>query len=252
MYKTVERRTFVAAILAATAAPRAFAAEAPLKVLASMAVQGAFAEIEPLIRKAGVTLNIEFSATVPIAERIEKGETADLVIVGKGAIDRLAKNGQTIATTDLMISEEGLAVADSAPKPVIRNIDDFKKIVAATPSLAITARGVSGLRLQKLLRDLGLNEVVEKRTILVEEGFTATRLLKGEVAMAVQQMSELKAAGAKNYVRFPDEMQVPTTFSVAVMKSTARPEAAATAVKVMSSPDVAGAWERSLVKPLHQ
>ena len=129
----MERRTFLSALLAAIAARPALAADARLKVLASMAVQGAFAEIEPLIRKAGVVLDIEFSATVPIGERLDKGEAADLVIVGKGTIDRLAKEGKTIATTDLMVSEEGLAVADSAPTPVIRNLDDFKKVVAGHP-----------------------------------------------------------------------------------------------------------------------
>lgn len=248
----MERRVFLAATLASLAAPRAFAADAPLKVLASMAVQGAFTEIEPMIRKAGVALDIEFSATVPIGERLDKGEPADLVIVGKGTIDRLVKEGKALSATDLMVSEEGIAVVDNAPKPVLRNLEDFKKLVSSTPSIAITARGVSGLRLQKLLRDMGLTDVLEKRTVLVDEGFTATRLLKGEVAMAVQQMSELKAAGAKNFVRFPDEMQVPTTFSVAVMKNTAHAKAAETAVKIMSSPGVAGAWERSLVKPLYR
>jgi len=248
----MDRRVFLATTFASLAVPRAFAADAPLKVLASMAVQGAFSEIEPMMRKAGVALNIEFSATVPIGERLDKGEAADLVIVGKGTIDRLLKEGKALSATDLMISEEGIAVADNAPKPVLRNLEDFKKLVAGTPSIAITARGVSGLRMQKMLRDMGLSEVLDKRTVLVDEGFTAARLLKGEVAMAVQQVSELKAAGAKNFVRLPDEMQVPTTFSVAVMKNTMQPKAAETAVKIMSSPDVAGAWERSLVKPLHK
>lgn len=249
----MERRTFITASLSSLLAPRAFAADAPtLKVLSSMAVQGAFAEIEPMIRKAGVRLDTQFTATVPITERIQKGESADLVIIGKGAIERLAKEGRILTSVDLMVSEEGLAVADDAPTPVIRNVEDFKRVIGATPSIAVTARGVSGLRIQKLMRDLGLGEVLDKRTVLVDEGFTATRLLKGEVAMAVQQLSELKAAGAKNFVRFPDELQVPTTFSAAILKTTAQPDAAERAVKIMSSKDVAGMWERSLVKPLNK
>lgn len=223
-------------------------------LLSSMAAQGAMAEIAPkIIKEAGVGgLALVFSATVPIAERIDAGETPDLVLIGKGSIDRFVKEGKVLMAADLFVSEEGLAVADGAPTPVIRNFEDFKKLVAATPSIAITARGVSGLRLQKLLRDNGLGDVVDKRTVLVDEGFTATRLLKGEVAMAVQQLSELKAAGAKNFVRFPDEMQVPTTFSVAALKSTAFPKVAKAVIKILSSPEVAGAWERSLVKPLHK
>ena len=249
----MERRIFLTAALASMAARGAFAADAlPLKVLSSMAAQGGLGEIAPMIRRAGVPMNVEFSATVPISERIDKGEAADLVLVGKGSIDRFVKEGKAIAATDLFVSEEGLAVADGAPTPVIRNLDDFKKLVSATPSIAITARGVSGLRLQKMLRDLGLNEVLEKRAVLVDEGFTATRLLKGEVAMAVQQLSELKAAGAKNFVRFPDEMQVPTTFAVAIMRSTVQNKAAETAVRIMASKDAGPAWVKSLVAPINK
>jgi molybdate transport system substrate-binding protein len=247
----MERRTFLAASLAAFTAGRAFGAEAPpLKVLSSMAVQGAFDEIDPMIRKAGVRLDNQFSATVPIAERLQKGETADLVIIGKGAVDRLVKEGKVLRAVDLMISEEGLAVADDAPTPVIRNAEDFKRVVGATPSIAITARGVSGMRIQKMLRDFGLTEVLEKRAMLVDEGFTATWLLKGKVAMAVQQLSELRKAGAKNVVRFPDELQVPTTFTVAILKGASNVNAAETAVKIMSSPEAAPAWTRSLVEPI--
>lgn len=247
----MKRRTLLATGLASLVGPHAFAADAlPLKVLSSMAAQGAFKEIEPMIRRAGVAMDVEFSASVPISERLQKGETADLVLIGKAGIDRLVKEGKAIKAVDLFVSEEGLAVADNAPTPVIRNIEDFKKLVAGTPSIAVTARGVSGLRLQQMMRDLGLKEVLEKRTVLVDEGFTGTRLLKGEVAMAVQQLSELKASGAKNFVRFPDQMQVPTTFSVAIMRSTVQNKAAENAVRIMASAEAAPAWERSLVKPL--
>ncbi len=247
----MKRRTVLISGLAALAARPSFAADAPpLKVLSSMAAQGAMAEIAPMIRRAGVGMDIEFSASVPISERIQKGETADLVLIGKAGVDRLVKEGKAIKAVDLFVSEEGLAVADTAPTPVIRSLEDFKKLVASTPSIAVTARGVSGLRLQQMMRDLGLNEVLEKRTVLVDEGFTGTRLLKGEVAMAVQQLSELKASGAKNFVRFPDEMQVPTTFSIAIMRSTVQNKAAEAAVRIMSSPEAGPAWERSLVKPL--
>jgi molybdate transport system substrate-binding protein len=250
----MERRTFLTTAAASLIASRAFAAAGPgLKLLSSMAAQGALeTEIAAKIVKSGIPFSPIFSATVPITEQIQKGETADLVLIGKGAVATLTKQGFVHSSVDLFVSEEGIAVADKAPTPVIRNKEDFRQLVAAAPSIAITKRGVSGLRLQQMLRDLGLTEVLDKRAVLVDEGFTATRLLKGEVAMAVQQLSELKAAGAKNFVRFPDEMQVPTTFTVAILKSASNLKAAEDAVRIMASKDVAGAWEKSLVAPLNK
>lgn len=225
--------------------------KAPLRVLSTMAVQGAFTDLQPLIaERTGVPVDIEFSATVPITERIQKGEAADLVILAKRAVETLASEGRVLAQRDLMISEEGIAVAESAPTPVIRTVDDFKAVVSAAPSIAVTSRGVSGLRFRKMLADFGLAELMAPRLVLVDEGFTGTRLINGEVAMAVQQISELKLAGAKNIVRLPDELQSPTTFTVAVLKTTARPQAAEAAVAVMASPDAAPAYVRSGVQPL--
>jgi molybdate transport system substrate-binding protein len=223
----------------------------PLKMLSTMAVQGAFDEIAPMIRNSGIGLNIEFSATVPITERLQKGETADLAVLTHSAVQTLVAEGRVLAQQDLMISEEGIAVADTAPTPVIRTVADFKAVLRAAPSIGVTARGVSGLRFRKMLQQYGLDDVLPK-LVLVDEGFTGTRLVKGEVAMAVQQISELRASGAKNIVRLPDELQSPTTFTVAILKTSTHPDTAAAAVKIMASPAAAPAYKRSGVMPLVQ
>lgn len=246
----MQRRTLLTAALismmtgAMTAGP-GFAGEAPpLKVFATVAVQGAFTEIAPMVQKAGVPADIAFAATAVLTERMQKGEAPDIVIFSKSAVQAMEKEGRILWSQDIVVSEEGLAVADNAPTPVIRNVEDFKKVVSAAPSIAVTTRGVSGQRFRKMLEQYGLTDAIA-RIVSVEEGFTATRVIKGEAAMAAQQISELKFAGAKNIVRLPDELQAPTTFTVAVLRATAQPKTAEAAAKVMASPEAAPAYERS-------
>ncbi len=88
---------------------------------------------------------------------------------------------------------------------------DFVAFMKATPSIAYTVRGVSGLHMAQLIERLGLAAVVKPKATVVD-GFSGTLLREGKVAAAVQQISELKFTGATNIVPLPDEIQVRDDF----------------------------------------
>ena len=181
------------------------AQEAPVKVVATIAVEGAFAELEPLLQaRSGVPVEVEFATTAALVERLTNGERADLAILTREAVQQLAAKGQVRSATDLVLSVIGIAVADDAPLPAMKTTNDFVAFMKATPSIAYTARGVSGLHMAKLIEQLGLADVVKPKAIVVD-GFSGTPLREGKVAAAVQQISELKFTGATNIVPLPDE-----------------------------------------------
>ena len=226
------------------------AAEAPVKIVATLAVQNAFAEIEPLLAsRAGVGVKVEFATTVAIVERLTSGEAADIAILTKEAVQQLAAKGYVRSPTDLVLSVIGIAVGDSAPTPVMKTTEDFVAFMKTTPSIAYTASGVSGLHMAKLIEQLGLGSVVKPKAVVVE-GLSGTHLRAGRVAAAVQQISELKLAGATNIVPLPDAIQARTVFAVAVLNGTTRADAAAKVVRVLTSTEAAAAFERSGVSPL--
>lgn len=228
------------------------AQEAPVKVVATIAVEGAFAEIEPFLpARAGVPVSVEFATTAALVERLASGEDADVAVLTKGAVEELAAKGYVRASTDLVSSVIGIAVADDAPLPVMRTTEDFVTFLRATPSIAYTVRGVSGVHMAQLIERLGLASAVKPKAVLVD-GFSGTPLREGKVAAAVQQISELKFAGAKNIVPLPDELQVQTVFTLAVLANTRRADSAARVARALTSPEAAGAYERSGVSPLFQ
>jgi molybdate transport system substrate-binding protein len=228
------------------------AEEAPVKVVATLAVQGAFAEIEPwLPAGAGAPVQVEFATTVAIVERLTHGENADLVILTKEAARQLAAQGYAQPPTDLVLSVVGIAVAGDAPVPVMKTTEDFVAFMRATPSIAYTASGVSGLHMARLIEQLGLAGVVKPKALVVE-GLSGTHLREGRVAAAVQQISELKLAGATNIVPLPDAIQARTIFAVAVLTGTTRADTAAKIVRVLTSPEAAAAYERSGASPLFE
>jgi molybdate transport system substrate-binding protein len=248
----MQRRTLLLTALLLLPALQAAAQEAPVKVVATIAVEGAFAEIEPVLRvRASVPVSVEFATTAALVERLVSGEDADVAVLTKAAVEELAAKGYVRSSTDLVSSVIGIAVADEAPLPVMRTTDDFVAFLRATPSIAYTVRGVSGVHMAQLIERLGLASAVQPKAVLVD-GFSGTLLREGKVAAAVQQVSELKFAGAKNIVPLPDELQVQTIFTLAVLATAQRADSAARVAGALTSPEAAAAYERSGVSPLFQ
>jgi molybdate transport system substrate-binding protein len=160
-------------------------------------------------------------------------------------VQQLAAKGLVKSQTDLAVSLVGIAVADDAPAPVLNTQADLVAFLKATPSIAYPARGASGIYLAQLIEKLGLTAVMKPKTTLVSEGTTATLLRAGKVAAAVQQISELKMAGAKNIVPLPDEIQLRSIITVAVLDNEAAGDAAARIVNALTSPEALAAYERS-------
>jgi molybdate transport system substrate-binding protein len=240
----MKRRTLLQAPLSLLAL-RAIAQER-VKVVATIAVEGALTEIQPLLP---ASVDVEFATTAALVEQLTSGETADLAVLTKEAVQQLAAKGHVKSSTDLVLSVIGIAVVDDAPLPAMETTADFVAFMKATPSIAYTARGVSGVHIAALIDQLALGNVVKPKAIVVD-GFAGAPLREGKVAAAVQQISELKFTGANNIVPLPDELQVETIFTVAVLNSTARADAVARIVRALTSPEAAEAYQRSGTLPL--
>lgn len=244
----MKRRVLVLALALCPVALRAVAEEAPTRILATIAVQGAIEDVRPLLEAAGVPVAIEFATTAALVERLASGEAADLAILSREALDALAVNGDVRAPTDLVRSSIGVAVRDDAPLPVLRTTEDFAAFLRTTPSIAYTLRGVSGGHMTRLIEQLGLVDVVKPKAVVVD-GFAGVPLREGRVAAAVQQISELRFTGATRIVPLPPSIQLETIFSVAVTTGSARADAAAELVRVLTSAAAARAYERSGLAP---
>jgi molybdate transport system substrate-binding protein len=244
------KQTLLLAAALVWLAPCAGAQQAELKLASTIAMEGPLAQLAPsLAEQAGVPVKLEFATTAALVERLASGEAADVVVLTREAVRELAARGTVRSPTDLVLSVIGIAVADGAPLPAMRTAEDFVAFMKATPSIAYTLRGVSGLHMTGLIERLELGDVVRPKAIVVD-GFSGTLLREGTVAAAVQQISELKFTGANNIVPLPDELQVETVFTAAVLSASPQTESAERVVRALTSPAAAAAYERSGAEPL--
>src|SRR5436853_5960313 len=96
-------------LLAVTADP---AAAAQIKILAGSAVETAMAVLIPQFEKSsGHKVTFDFNGAIgAMTDRVQKGETADVVVVSGAQIDALEKQGKVVAGSRTDIAKVGVGL----------------------------------------------------------------------------------------------------------------------------------------------
>src|SRR6202044_2695093 len=108
----------------------------------------------------------------------------------------------------------GVAVRKGAPKPDIGTVESFKQAMLAAKSVVRSTEGTSGLYFEKVLDRLGIADRMTGKTKLGPSGRVAEFVARGEVEIAVQQISELlPVIGAELVGPLPSELHLFSVFS---------------------------------------
>jgi molybdate transport system substrate-binding protein len=174
-------------------------------------------------------MEVEFDTTMRLLKRIEAGELADNAILTDAGVEGLMAQGVLVpgSRRDLALSHIGMAVKAGAPRPDISTLAALRATLLAAPSIAYSGAGASGLFFAGLLERLGLAEAVNAKATIIPQGFTAALAARGEVALAIQQISELMAVeGVDILGKLPPEANTGAVFSAGLFAG-ADPAAAA-------------------------
>ncbi len=183
-----------------------------VKVLSTHAALEVLSELGPQFERAtGNTLSFSYDPANVIKRNIENGATFDVVLITRSAIDDLTKQGKIVPDTRINIGRSGLGVAvrKGAPKPDITTVEAFKQTLLAAKSVIRSTEGNSGLYFERLTDRLGIADQMKGKVTLGPSGRVAEFVARGEVELAVQQVSELlPVAGAEFVGPFPPEVQL--------------------------------------------
>ena len=168
---------------------------APIRVLSTLGVLGVVRGLLPAAQAAGFRPEIRFDPTARLVAAIEAGERADIAILTAEGIAAQAAAGvlDGASRVDLCRSSVGVAVRAGAPHPDISTPEAFRAALLAAPTLAYSRAGASGIFFAGLIERLGIAAEVNAKATVIPQGFTAELAARGEVALAIQQVSELMA-----------------------------------------------------------
>src|SRR6478752_2549715 len=192
-----------------------------IRILSTLGLMGAMRSLASAYETAtGVRIDADFAPTLALLKRLRDGEAADLVILTREGLDEMIGEGRVVSgsAADLARSFVGIAVRAGQAHPDISSEAALRKSLLAARSVAYSRLGASGVYFAQLIARMGIATEVNARAIVVQQGFTAERLVSGEADLAVQQISELKQVdGIEVIGPVPHHLQTPAVFSVGRM-----------------------------------
>jgi molybdate transport system substrate-binding protein len=239
----VANRAAVAFCFAFFTAPSiSFSSE--LKVLAGSGVQPVMIEIIPQFeRTSGFKVIFDYGTVGGMAERVQRGEAADVVIASGPQIESLEQQGKVIAgsRTDLAKTGIGLFVRKGAPKPNISSVAAFKHTMLSAKSIGWNdpaAGAPVSIYMIDALERLGIGAEMKPKTTafkLRSERFEA--VARGDIEIGFNQISEIVAARGVDLVGpLPPEIQHYTMFTAGIVVSSKDVEAAKALLRFIAAP----------------
>jgi molybdate transport system substrate-binding protein len=188
-----------------------------------------------------------------IANRIRRGEPADVVILSTTAFDELVKEGRIVAESrvELARSAIGMAVRAGAPKPDISSVDALRRVLLQAKSIAYSAQTSGAYLTTELFPRLGIADQLRAKTQRIERERVGAVVARGEAEIGFQQISELLPIAGIDYVGpLPAEVQRITIYWAGVTAGAKSPEAARALIRFFVSPEGRRAMTASGLEPI--
>lgn len=196
-----------------------------LNVLCTLGLAGVMEVIGPEFeQECAAKLVLRIGSTNALRPDIASGAPFDLAILTASAIDEFMASGRIAdgSRVDIARSCIGVTVPPGTVRPDIGTVKSFRDALLAATSVIFTGQGASGQHFARLLPQLGIEAEVRAKAT-VSEGLVAARVVTGEIALGIQQLSEILAVpGAVLVGPIPQELQAYTTFSAGLGASARR------------------------------
>lgn len=220
---------------------------AELRVLSALVMKPALEALAgDLSRAAGGHPTICYDAAGALRDRIRAGETFDVAILQRPALEALARDGRIVPASIVTLARSGLAVAvrAGAPKPPLDGADGVRRALLAAGSIAYPDPALghaSGIQFVRVAERLGIAAALAAKARLME-GALADFAARNEADIAVTQPMEILAAPGYELAGWlPRELQDEEgfTWAIGMGGGAVAPQAARALIRCLRSPEAA-------------
>jgi molybdate transport system substrate-binding protein len=222
---------------------------AKLKVMCARSMHIVVGALTDAFRRAsGDEVDLHFGTVGALQKRLDAGETADVLILGAPALEKMAKAGAVGAITSIATTRIGIAIREGTPAPDISTPQAFRQALIDARKVAFSdaaVGGSAGVYLAKLFVDMGLDhEIARKGMPQQSGGEVATRVANGEADLGMTLIAEIvPIQGARVIGPLPPPLGSDTTYAAAVTTGSKAPDAARAFIAALTQASARGAWE---------
>ena len=222
---------------------------AKLKVMCARSMhQVVGALTEAFRRETGHEVELSFGTVGALQKRLDDGETADVLVLGAAAIDKLAKAGTVGAASNIATTSVGITVREGTTPPDVSTPAAFKQALVAARSVAFSdaaVGGSAGIYLAKLFVEMGLADAIARKGMPQQSGGeVANRVASGEADIGMTLIAEIvPIQGARVIGPLPAPLGNDTTYAGAVMAGSTAKDAAQGFIGALTHASARSAWE---------
>jgi molybdate transport system substrate-binding protein len=188
---------------------------------------------------------------IPI--RLDRGEEIDVVIMVGRSLDDLMAQGKLLPGSKVILANSPIACAvkQGAPRPDISTVAKFKAVLLKAKTVAYSDSASGEYIKNELMDKLGIKEQVAGKARQIPATPVGEIVARGEAELGCQQRSELKAVkGIEIIGLIPQEVQLITPFSGAVVANSKVPNESKALLMFLSSPQNAHVIEETGLEPV--
>jgi molybdate transport system substrate-binding protein len=221
------------------------ASAAEIKILCASGMREIVSELQPRLGLvAGQPVSISFDEAGELRKRIQEGEVADVAILPRVVLDRVAADGNVVAGTIIDVSQSsiGIGVRKDGPRPDISTPEKLKEVLLAAKAIVVgdpASGGVAAVHVADVFRRLGIMDQLTPKLKLTRDQRNATFVANGEADIAVQLSNEIRAVPGIEFIPFPTEFERTFIFSAALGTNAKETNAAGAILQFLGGPETA-------------
>jgi molybdate transport system substrate-binding protein len=228
-----------------------------LKVLCARSMTAAVKTLAgDFSRETGCEVDLSFGTVGALQERLEGGETADVLILGAPAIAKMEQSGAIVAGSGAPIARTsiGVAIRERVPAPDISTPDSFRRTLLAAHVIALSdaaVGGSAGTYLVALWERMGIAEEIRRKAIPQKSGAeVARRVAEGKADLGLTLIGEIVTVeGVRVIGKLPPPFGNDTTYAAGISVSCDDGKAAAAFIAALASPATRQIWTKAGFEP---
>ena len=226
---------------------------AKLKVMCARSMHvavGAFGKA--FAQDTGHAVAFDFGTVGLLQEKLDAGETTDVLIVSVGMVDKLEQAGALVSSSRRNVAKTfiALCIRAGAPQPdfatreaFVRTLNDARAIATSDPAVG----GSAGVHLAKMFEREGLAAMMAGKSLPQKSGVeVARRVVEGKAEFGLTLSGEVASVqGAVIAGPVPPPFGLGTTYCAAVTAGSGAKHAAADFIAALTKAEARQAWRKA-------